>query len=322
MSNAVPLTIQMGALPLNFQGTPQQIGDEIAKRLTVVAQQSFALFVTGAAEPFSNVGPWLDTSVSPIGVWKNWDDATGRYQPITIIDEQRGYILSVDQPDPNKFKMWIKLLANGKSQSVNTFFGGAWTDVYTDKFAALQLSIDNSVTKPYGSAGTVYTSTGAATNPVWSAVDVLPVGAFFPFAGTSLPANYLFCSGQVVPISSYPELFAVIGVNFGGDGVSNFGIPDSLGRGFVGVGLGDAADATAWLIGEKRGTEAVALTDANNGPHAHTTVVGTGNAKADGNAPGGGLAVIGGSNTGSSGSGTPHANIQPSQATNWIIKYK
>ena len=322
MANALPLSIQMGALPLNFQGTPQEIGDAIAARLTLVAQQSFALFVTGAAEPFSNVGPWLDTGTSPVGVWKNWDDVTGSYQPITIIDEQRGYILSVTAPDPLKYKLWVQLLASGKSQAVNTFYNGAWTDVYTDRFAALQASIDAAVAKPYGAAGTVYTSSGPSGTPVWSLADALPLGAFFPYAGTSLPAKYLWCSGQTVPITSYPEAFAVLGTTYGGDGVSNFGIPDSLGRGFVGAGLGDAADATAWTLGEKRGTEKVALTEANNGPHTHSQYATAERIKADGNVgdPSGGMTGQGGSQTGSSGSGTPHDNVQPMQATNWIIK--
>lgn len=325
MSNSLPITIRMGALPLNFHGTPQEIGDAIAARLTIVAQQSLALFVTGAAEPFSDVGPWLDTGTSPIGVWKNWDDVTGRYQPITLIDEQLGYILSVNAPDPLKFKVWVKLLADGRSQSVNTFFSGTWTDVYTDRLAALQLAIDTAVTKPYGSAGRVYTSTGVSTPPIWSNVDSVPIGVWYPFAGTSLPANHLWCLGQVIPITLYPLLFAALGTAWGGDGVSNFGIPNSPGRVLVGAGLGTAADATNWPLASERGTEEVVLTVPQLARHNHlpgslsNPVL---NARTSGSF---GLTPAGGSGydlLDSAGNDEPHPNVQPSIATNFIIKYQ
>jgi microcystin-dependent protein len=38
--------------------------------------------------------------------------------------------------------------------------------------------------------------------------------------------NFLFCDGSTVNISSYPELFDAIGTTFGGDGVTNFNLPD------------------------------------------------------------------------------------------------
>lgn len=67
-----------------------------------------------------------------------------------------------------------------------------------------------------------------------SNVATMPAGAIMPFAGTAIPNGYLLCDGSEQLISSYPELFAVIGYTYKplDDilGVSTFGLPDLRGR--------------------------------------------------------------------------------------------
>jgi len=324
VANTLPLTIRMGALPLNFQGTPQEMSDAMVERMTIEAQQSLSLFTKGAAEPSSDTGPWLDTSTNATGIWKNWDDVTGRYQPIAIADTTRRFIASQTAPSPTDYTFWIKLNGSGKALGVYTYYNGAWTDSYTDALTTLQTNIDASVTKPYGSSGTVYTSQGPSNAPVWLAPTGLPVGVYFPYAGNTLPNGYLWCLGQVLPIVTYPTLFAVLGTTFGGDGTSNFGIPDMRGRAPVGAGLGDAADATNWVAGTKRGTEGVAMTEGQLPVHTVTTYVKK--LSADGNREndGGGIA---GNYSGDApltsnpvGGGQAHPNVPPSLASNWIIR--
>ena len=46
------------------------------------------------------------------------------------------------------------------------------------------------------------------------------------FAGSAAPANWVFCQGQTLLISNFPELFSVIGTTYGGDGVFSFNVPD------------------------------------------------------------------------------------------------
>ena len=54
-----------------------------------------------------------------------------------------------------------------------------------------------------------------------------PIGAIFPFGGTSAPSGYLLCDGSAVSRSDYAALFAVIGTSFGaGDGSTTFNVPD------------------------------------------------------------------------------------------------
>jgi microcystin-dependent protein len=67
-----------------------------------------------------------------------------------------------------------------------------------------------------------------------SNVATMPTGVIMPFAGTTIPNGYLLCDGSEQLISSYPELFAVIGYTYKPLvdilGVSTFALPDLRGR--------------------------------------------------------------------------------------------
>ncbi len=49
-------------------------------------------------------------------------------------------------------------------------------------------------------------------------------------AGNFAPAGWMFCEGQLLPISEYETLFNLIGTTYGGDGQSTFALPDLRGR--------------------------------------------------------------------------------------------
>lgn len=69
----------------------------------------------------------------------------------------------------------------------------------------------------------------------------VPIGAMFPWASSSSapPENYLFCVGQSVLRSDYPELFAVIGTTYGTpESGTTFTLPDTQGRAITGAGIG------------------------------------------------------------------------------------
>ena len=44
------------------------------------------------------------------------------------------------------------------------------------------------------------------------------------------PSGWFACNGQLLPISQYTALFSLLGTQFGGDGRSNFALPDLRGR--------------------------------------------------------------------------------------------
>ena len=60
------------------------------------------------------------------------------------------------------------------------------------------------------------------------------------FAGNYAPRGYAFCDGQLMSISSYTALFALVGTIYGGDGRTTFGLPDLRGRTAVHPGTGES----------------------------------------------------------------------------------
>ena len=67
---------------------------------------------------------------------------------------------------------------------------------------------------------------GLGTVPTMPVTTCVFTGQVLLLAGTALPADFRVCSGGTVLIADYPELFAVLGVAYGGDGVTTFGIPN------------------------------------------------------------------------------------------------
>src|SRR3712207_7745821 len=56
------------------------------------------------------------------------------------------------------------------------------------------------------------------------------IGEIKLFCGTFAPEGWHFCDGSLLSIADYDVLFALISVNYGGDGVTTFGLPDLRGR--------------------------------------------------------------------------------------------
>lgn len=93
------------------------------------------------------------------------------------------------------------------------------------------------------------------------------VGEIRIFAGQKPPQNWLLCDGTALPISGYEVLFALLGTIWGGDGRTNFKIPDLRGR--LVVGQGSGTNLTPRVLGQTGGVEAVALTQAEIPAHTH-----------------------------------------------------
>lgn len=79
MSNSLPIKIQLGSLPAQVSWTPQQLGQALVARMSLVTNVAFALFVTGATAPLSDVGPWFNTTT---GTWWIWSSTAGAYVPM------------------------------------------------------------------------------------------------------------------------------------------------------------------------------------------------------------------------------------------------
>jgi len=94
------------------------------------------------------------------------------------------------------------------------------------------------------------------------------VGEIRMFAGKFSPSGWLFCNGQVLNIHEYAALYSVIGVTYGGDGVSTFALPDTRGR--IPVHQGYGMFGTRYQLGECGGEEAVTLSVKHLPSHSHS----------------------------------------------------
>jgi len=87
------------------------------------------------------------------------------------------------------------------------------------------------------------------------------------FCGNFAPVGWFLCQGQTLPISSYQALFAIIGTTYGGNGTTNFQLPNLQGRMALGVGISPSGQT--YNLGQTGGTEQISLTIANLPSHTH-----------------------------------------------------
>ncbi|GLQ34041.1 tail Collar domain-containing protein [Amylibacter marinus] len=93
------------------------------------------------------------------------------------------------------------------------------------------------------------------------------IGQITMFAGIFAPKNWAFCDGQILQISDNPALYSVIGTNFGGDGRSDFALPNLQGRLAVGQGLGIGLGY--YPLGASFGNNHVVLSSSELPEHSH-----------------------------------------------------
>jgi microcystin-dependent protein len=152
------------------------------------------------------------------------------------------------------------------------------------------------------------------------------VGEIRMFAGNFAPAGWMFCEGQLLPISQNETLFQLIGTTYGGDGQSTFALPDLRGRLPLHQGSG-------FILAETGGAEEITLTVAQMTVHSHSFLAskGPGNGNnpqnsvpansssvqiyiadaTDSNMNSAAIAPVGGSQ--------PHTNFQPYLCVDFII---
>ena len=150
------------------------------------------------------------------------------------------------------------------------------------------------------------------------------IGEIRMFGGNFAPVGWMFCDGQLLPISENESLFTLIGTTFGGDGEETFALPDLRGR--VPIHQGNN-----FILGERGGVEEVTLTVQQIPIHNHPAI--GSNSGATQTTPGGAMfaqsiaqiyaavtpiALSPNSITPVGGS-QPHSNLQPHLCINFII---
>jgi len=93
------------------------------------------------------------------------------------------------------------------------------------------------------------------------------LGQVLPFAFDFAPRDWATCQGQIVPIQQNTALFSLLGANYGGNGQSNFGLPNMVGN--VAIGAGQGAGLSSYAVGETGGAPNITLTVNELPAHTH-----------------------------------------------------
>lgn len=97
------------------------------------------------------------------------------------------------------------------------------------------------------------------------------------FAFNFAPAGWALCNGQILPIQQYTALFSLLGVTYGGNGTSNFALPNLQGSAALHVGRNQPGPGLSiYDLGQVGGTPTVTLLQTEMPMHSHALSV-TGN---------------------------------------------
>lgn len=158
--------------------------------------------------------------------------------------------------------------------------------------------------------------------------EIKMVGFNFP------PKGWAGCDGALLSIAQNTALFSLLGTQFGGDGRTNFQLPDLRGR--VPIHMGQGPGTSPYFMGDAGGTEAATLTYGQMPQHTHA-LQGTSGAGNTRSAAGAALAkeaagqtavynnaptvdsTLSPSSIGIAGGSQPHENRQPYLAVNFVI---
>lgn len=87
------------------------------------------------------------------------------------------------------------------------------------------------------------------------------------FAGNFAIRNWALCNGQILPIAQYTALFSLLGVTYGGNGSSNFALPNF--QGCAPMHWGSGPGLTPRVLGEQAGEAGVTLIATQMAAHSH-----------------------------------------------------
>ncbi len=237
--------------PTNEIQTLSKSGNQV----TISGGNSITLNDDNATNEIQMLSKVLDTiSLSGLGgrVILEDDDASNEIQTLTRSGDTIRLSLNgglfIDQKNDADFNPTNEIQTLSKSGNIISLTnGGQVTDDFEDADAdstnELQnlnrlgtkviLSRTNDTIDAPASLGLKYIiCINSSTLPATSgpAIETAMVGEIKLFAGVQAPSGWAFCEGQVLPISSFPDLYSVISNSYGGDGVFSFALPNLVNK--------------------------------------------------------------------------------------------
>jgi microcystin-dependent protein len=156
------------------------------------------------------------------------------------------------------------------------------------------------------------------------------IGEVRTFGFNFAPRGWAMCNGQLLPINQNQALFALLGTFYGGNGTTNFALPNL--QSSVAIHQGQGPGLSPYALGQTGGVETVTLTSQQMPTHNHQvnasgssatgarsggTVLGHATANIYTGAPDG--TVMNAGMIGNAGGSLPHGNIQPYLTLNFCI---
>lgn len=94
------------------------------------------------------------------------------------------------------------------------------------------------------------------------------MGQILMFAGNFAPRNFAFCNGQLLSVSQFQALFALLGTTYGGNGTSTFALPNLQSR--LAMHYGQGPGQPPYALGTSAGSPSVTITTSTMATHTHT----------------------------------------------------
>lgn len=153
------------------------------------------------------------------------------------------------------------------------------------------------------------------------------LGQLMPVASSYAYQNTAFTNGQLLPVNQYQALYSLLGTTYGGNGQTNFALPNTQGRTIIGFGI----NTSAWGATGGEASHALSVNEMPQHTHLMRAAIGgttdpspasrqpgvpVDGAPAYGDATG--LVTLGATPLLNNG-GQPHSNMQPSLALNFVI---
>jgi len=117
------LFLESAPIPATWVGTPDNLREEIFKRVKIKSPAGLQFIYTGDSEPTSNIGPWLKGGTK----WYVYDENIKRYVPVDVSDSVSDEIqISESTPASSSPPIWLRTLG-GKPVELYYWDGALWT---------------------------------------------------------------------------------------------------------------------------------------------------------------------------------------------------